>query len=73
MGISEASKKLEEYINLVAPTDMSVLITGESGTGKEVTARGIHDKSKRHAHNFIAVDCGAIPKRTCHQRIFWPY
>ena len=37
-GISEASKQLDEYVHLVAPTDMSVLITGESGTGKEVTA-----------------------------------
>ncbi len=70
MGISEASKKLEEYINLVAPTDMSVLITGESGTGKEVTARSIHDKSKRHAHNFIAVDCGAIPKELATSEFF---
>src|SRR5690606_37990700 len=35
-GISEASKKLQEYIKLVAPTNMSILITGESGTGKEV-------------------------------------
>ncbi len=70
MGVSEASKKLEEYINLVAPTDMSVLITGESGTGKEVTARAIHDKSKRHAHNFIAVDCGAIPKELATSEFF---
>src|SRR5690606_27153193 len=44
-GISEASKKLQEYIKLVAPTNMSILITGESGTGKEVTARAIHDNS----------------------------
>jgi two-component system response regulator HydG len=69
-GISEASKKLEEYINLVAPTDMSVLITGESGTGKEVTARAIHDKSRRYAHNFIAVDCGAISKELASSEFF---
>ena len=44
-GISNASKKLYEYIDLVAPTDMSVLITGESGTGKEVVAKSIHLQS----------------------------
>ncbi len=61
-GISEASRKLDEYIKLVAPTDISVLITGESGTGKEVTAKAIHDQSSRKDFKFIAVDCGAIPK-----------
>ena len=70
IGISETSKKLHEYIKLVAPTDMSVLITGESGTGKEVTARAIHDNSKRNEHNFVAVDCGAIPKEIATSEFF---
>ncbi len=69
-GISEASLKLLEYIDLVAPTDMSVLITGESGTGKEVTAKAIHDGSKRKGFNFIAVDCGAIPKELATSEFF---
>lgn len=69
-GISEASKKLEDYIKLVAPTDMSVLITGESGTGKEVTAKAIHDNSKRRDYNFVAVDCGAIPKELATSEFF---
>ena len=69
-GISEASKKLNEYIHLVAPTDMSVLITGESGTGKEVTARAIHNKSKRSHFDFVAVDCGAIPKELATSEFF---
>lgn len=69
-GISEASKKLYEYVNLVAPTDMSVLITGESGTGKEVTAKAIHDNSSRKDFNFIAVDCGAIPKELATSEFF---
>ncbi len=69
-GLSEASKKLNEYIKLVAPTDMSVLITGESGTGKEVTARAIHDNSKRKDHSFVAVDCGAIPKEIASSEFF---
>jgi len=69
-GISEASKKLQEYIKLVAPTNMSILITGESGTGKEVTARAIHDNSKRRDFNFVAVDCGAIPKELATSAFF---
>ncbi|GGW46591.1 sigma-54-dependent transcriptional regulator [Arenibacter certesii] len=69
-GLSEASLKLSEYIKLVAPTDMSVLITGESGTGKEVTAKAIHDQSKRKEFNFVAVDCGAIPKEIATSEFF---
>lgn len=69
-GISGASKKLNEFINLVAPTDMSVLITGESGTGKEVVAKSIHLKSERHNKPFIAVDCGAIPKEIASSEFF---
>ncbi|QLG45640.1 sigma-54-dependent transcriptional regulator [Costertonia aggregata] len=69
-GISDASKKLNEYIKLVAPTNMSVLITGESGTGKEVTAKAIHDKSKRSENSFVAVDCGAIPKELATSEFF---
>ncbi|WP_430906086.1 sigma-54-dependent transcriptional regulator [Maribacter sp. 2-571] len=69
-GTSEASLKLYEYINLVAPTDMSVLVTGESGTGKEVTAKAIHDCSKRKEHPFVAVDCGAIPKELATSEFF---
>jgi len=69
-GISEASKTLEEYIKLVAPTNMSVLITGESGTGKEVTAKAIHDNSARKDHKFVAVDCGAIPKELAASEFF---
>jgi len=69
-GVSEASIKLQEHIALVAPTDMSVLITGDSGTGKEVTAKAIHDLSKRRQHNFVAVDCGAIPKELAASEFF---
>ena len=61
-GISPASKKLSEYIQLVSPTDISVLIIGESGTGKEVIAKSIHQNSNRKDKIFVAVDCGTIPK-----------
>lgn len=69
-GISPASKTLYEYINLVAPTHMSVLITGESGTGKEVVAKSIHLKSNRKDQPFVAVDCGAIPKEIASSEFF---
>ncbi|WP_147677019.1 sigma-54-dependent transcriptional regulator [Algibacter pacificus] len=69
-GISAASTTLNEYINLVSPTDLSVLITGESGTGKEVVAKTIHLESLRHDKPFVAVDCGAIPKEIASSEFF---
>ncbi|MDR0729812.1 MAG: sigma-54 dependent transcriptional regulator [Prevotellaceae bacterium] len=70
VGHSAASKKLDEYIHLVAPTAMSVLITGESGTGKEYAARCIHENSPRHAAPFVALDCGAITKELGASELF---
>lgn len=61
-GQSPAARQLYDHVRLVAPTDMSVLITGSSGTGKEYVARRIHEQSNRKGRPFIAVDCGAIPK-----------
>ncbi|MCD0475106.1 sigma-54 dependent transcriptional regulator [Flavobacterium sp. EDS] len=69
-GISKASKKLAEHIKLVSPTNMSVLIIGESGTGKEIIAKSIHEQSPRKGNNFIAVDCGAIPKELAASEFF---
>lgn len=69
-GVSDASRKLNDYIELVAPTNMSVLITGESGTGKEHVAKSIHQQSKRKDAPFIAVDCGAIPKEIASSEFF---
>lgn len=61
-GRSEASRKLYEFAELVAPTNMSVLIEGASGTGKEHIARLIHEHSKRAGKPFVAVDCGALSR-----------
>ncbi|WP_106543468.1 sigma-54-dependent transcriptional regulator [Prolixibacter denitrificans] len=60
VGNSEESKRTEEHIRIVAPTDISVLIIGDSGTGKEYVARRIHELSKRKKAPFVAVDCGAL-------------
>lgn len=69
-GISDESKKLNEYVALVAPTKMSVLIIGDSGTGKEYIASSIHKGSNRADKPFIAVDCGAIPKEIASSEFF---
>jgi len=61
-GTSQEAERLYEYVRLVAPTMMTVLITGESGSGKEYIAHLIHAESNRKDAPFVAVDCGAIPK-----------
>lgn len=69
-GNSEVSKQLYEYVALVAPTPMSVLILGASGTGKEYVARRIHELSNRAGKPFVALDCGAIPKDVAASEFF---
>lgn len=69
-GNSKLSQHLKEYIGLVAPTHLSVLITGESGTGKEYIARSIHALSTRNHKPFVAVDCGAIPNELVASEFF---
>lgn len=69
-GQSPVARQLYDHVRLVAPTDMSVLITGASGTGKEYIARRIHEQSNRSKAPFIAVDCGAIPKELAASEFF---
>ena len=69
-GKSEASRQLYSYVELVAPTPMSVLILGASGTGKEYVAHRIHDLSQRHDRPFFALDCGAIPSDVAASEFF---
>lgn len=69
-GRSEASRQLYDYVRLVAPTPMSVLILGASGTGKEYVARRIHELSARESKPFFALDCGAIPKDVAASEFF---
>lgn len=69
-GESDAAKQLYNYVALVAPTNMSVLINGSSGTGKEYVAHRIHQLSKRSDKPFVAVDCGSIPKELAASEFF---
>ena len=69
-GKSEASQKLYRQIDLVAPTNFSVIIYGESGSGKEAVAQTIHSRSPRRDQPFIAMDCGAISKELANSELF---
>lgn len=69
-GTSDVSKQLYDYVRLVAPTPMSVLILGASGTGKEYVAHRIHELSQRKGKPFFALDCGAIPKDVAASEFF---
>jgi two-component system response regulator HydG len=70
VGNNPRSKQIHKSIELVAPTDMAVLITGETGTGKEFVAREIHRLSKRADKPFLAIDCGALPKDLAGSELF---
>ncbi len=70
IGRSEAIQKLLRQVDLVAPTDATVLITGESGTGKELIARAIHDASERGERPLIRVNCAAIPRELFESEFF---
>lgn len=69
-GKSTTADKLYAHIDLVAPTDMSVIIQGESGTGKEYAARTLHTQSKRNSKPFVAIDCGALSKDLAASELF---
>jgi two-component system response regulator HydG len=70
VGTSRASKELLKQIELVAPTNYSVIILGESGTGKESVAKSIHMNSPRHNQPFVAMDCGSLTKELAASEFF---
>jgi transcriptional regulator with GAF, ATPase, and Fis domain len=70
IGQSSALQKVGEQIDLVAPTDSTVLVTGESGTGKELVAREIHGRSTRSDRPLIKVNCAAIPRELYDSEFF---
>jgi two-component system response regulator HydG len=70
VGKSVQSQTVQRYIELIAPSDMSVIINGETGTGKEFVAQSIHRFSKRADYPFVAIDCGALPKELAGSELF---
>jgi two-component system response regulator HydG len=70
IGQSSGMKRVYELIEMVAPTDATVLITGESGSGKEVVARTIHEASPRRLMPFMAIHCGALSETLLESELF---
>jgi len=70
VGESSAIREIRDLIRYAAHTDIAVLVTGPSGCGKEVVARALHDHSTRHAHPFVAINCGAIPRDLLESELF---
>ena len=69
-GDSEQFKQILEQMDLVAPTNYSVIISGESGSGKEAIAQEIHARSKRNNAPFIAIDCGVLSNELAASELF---
>lgn len=70
VGSSPALEGILRQVEMVSPTDASVLITGESGTGKELVAREIHNRSARRKRTMIKVNCASIPKELYESEFF---
>jgi formate hydrogenlyase transcriptional activator len=70
VGESKLLKKALKQVEIVAPTDSTVLILGETGTGKELLARAIHDLSARRGQNFVRVNCASIPSGLLESELF---
>jgi DNA-binding NtrC family response regulator len=70
VGESESMQKVYETVQMIAKTDLTVLITGESGTGKDLVSRAIHELSNRSRSPFIAVHCPAVPENILESELF---
>jgi len=70
IGNSAAIRQVTEQVEVVAPTDATVLILGETGTGKELVARAIHRMSPRRNSPFITLNCAAIPTGLLESELF---
>jgi two-component system, NtrC family, response regulator HydG len=69
-GTNQRMQEIMQHVEVVAPTDITVMIEGETGSGKEYIARAIHYASKRSQNPFIPIDCGAIPRELANSELF---
>ena len=70
VGQSVALRQIIKQVDMVAPTDVTVLILGETGTGKELIAQAVHNRSGRRDRPFIKVNCAAIPSGLLESELF---
>jgi len=70
IGTTTAIVELREMISHIADTPADILLFGETGTGKELVARSLHEQSSRRTHNFVAINCGAVPENLIESELF---
>jgi len=70
VGRSSALRQVLQLVEMVAPSDATVLLLGETGTGKELIARAIHERSRRQKQPFVTVNCAAIPGSLFESELF---
>jgi DNA-binding NtrC family response regulator len=70
LGQSRAMQRVFDLLTQVSGSDVGALITGESGTGKELVARALHQRSKRKAGPFVAINCSAVPETLLETQLF---
>ena len=70
VGLSRNLNEVQDLVDAVAPSNMTVLIQGESGVGKELVAQAIHERSDRAGRNFVAVDCCTLQEQLFESELF---
>jgi DNA-binding NtrC family response regulator len=70
VGTSAALRAVLKQVDIVAPTESTVLILGETGTGKELIARAVHNRSQRSSRPFVSVNCAALPQSLIAPELF---